>query len=86
MERLARRGEVHPDPEIAALSLRWAQLVLSVPPRHASLNANWLLRAMALVVEVISAGWVRSFSESVHERRSRRLAERIVQVRQSSTP
>jgi hypothetical protein len=78
MERLAKRGEVHPDPEIAESALRWARLVLSVEPRYARLEASRWLRAPAFVVEIISAGFVRDFSGWIHERRSRRLAQRIV--------
>ena len=78
MERLAKRAEVHPDPEIAALALQWARLLLSAEPRYARLEASRWLRVRAFVVEIISAGFVQDFSRSVHERRSRRLAQRIV--------
>lgn len=78
MERLARRGKLHPDPEIAALAVQWARLVLSVEPLYARLERSRWLRVCAFVVEIVSVGFVRDFSGSVHERRSRRLAQRIM--------
>lgn len=82
MERLARRGKVHPGPEIAALALQWARLVLSEEPRYARLEASPWLRVRAFVVEIVSLGLVQDFGRSVQERRSRRLAERIVRAQE----
>ncbi len=78
MERLARRGEAHPDPEIAAMALQWAQLVLSAEPVYARMERSRWLRVGAFAVEVVSAGFVKDFSRSVHERRTRRLARQII--------
>jgi hypothetical protein len=80
MERLASRGERHPDPQIAALAQQWAELVLSAEPRYARFEQYPWLRVWAFVVEIVSVGFVQDFTRSVHERRSRRLAQRIMKA------
>lgn len=73
---LARRGRVHPDPDVAAAALRWAHMVLACEPAHPEFDSSRLRRYRALLGEMT---WVRgSYAEWLRDRSLRRSASLII--------
>lgn len=66
--RLARRGEVDPDPETVALCLQWARLVLSSQRRYEALDAGVARRVGAFLLEMATLGFVDYFNAWARER------------------
>lgn len=80
VKRLARQGEVHSDPEVAALSLQWARATLTAEPRYT--NRPLFL---CYLTEMVTAGFNQDGSRALQERRSLRTAEQIVRAYEART-
>jgi hypothetical protein len=81
VERAARHGKLHPDPEIAALAIQWARAILAAEPRYTGRPLF-----LCYLTEFLTAGFNRDGSRALHERRSLRRAEQIVSAHEARTP
>lgn len=79
-ERLARRGLLHPDPEVAGLTIRWANAVLSAAPKYPAGSSSAGRIMGATVADVLTFGLRGDFhfQRILLERRSRKAAQNIV--------
>lgn len=78
---LARRGQVHPDPDVAAAALRWAHMVLACGPAHPEFDSSRLRRYRALLGEMT---WLSgSYAEWLRDRSLRRSAGLIIAAAES---
>jgi hypothetical protein len=78
VERLAKHGELHSDPEIAALALQWARAILSAEPRYS--NRPLFL---CYLTEILTGGFNQDGSRALQERTALRTAERIVRAHEA---
>jgi acetyl-CoA carboxylase alpha subunit len=79
VERLAKRAQLHPDPDIAAAALQWARAILSAEPRYT--NRPLFL---CYLTEILTAGFNQDGTRAFHERRSLRVAHRIVRAHETT--
>lgn len=78
--RLARRGRRHPDPEVDALVVRWAQDVLSSPPMYPELQASSMLGLKVMMTDGITGNSYGKYQIALMDRTSRRHARKILQA------
>lgn len=76
--RLARRGRRHPDPEVDALVVRWAQDVLSSPPMYQELQASSLLVLKVVIRDGITGNSCGKYQIALMDRTDRRHARKIL--------
>jgi hypothetical protein len=76
--RLARRGQRHPDPAVAAAADCWAQVLLDANDRS---DEPRLLRWVFNLVDWANAIWWVFTPDSVTQRSERRWASRVLDAR-----
>lgn len=81
VERAARHGELHSDPEIAELALQWARTILSGQTRYAGRPLF-----LCYLAEILTGGFNQDGTRALHERRSVRTAEQIVRAHEHKPP
>ncbi len=78
--QLAREGQLHPDPRVAAGALDWARLVSTIERKSTRLDDNRLLRIRAVVIELITLGTIDLYTGWVRERSLHRDADHILKA------
>jgi hypothetical protein len=73
--RLARKGEIHPDPQIAASALRWAKIVLASEPQQPTAFGRKSSYLAATLADLIHEG---NSGPAMLDRRVRKNAQNIV--------
>jgi hypothetical protein len=81
VERAARRGELHSDPETAALALQWARTILSAEARYTGRPLFF-----SYLTEIFTGGFNQDGTRALYERRSIRTAEQIVSAHEARPP
>lgn len=84
--RLARHGRLHPDPEVARLTVRWSNAVLSAEPRYPAEASSATRFFRSLLVEFFTLGlWGDfHFQRALSERRSIKFARLIIRAAESA--
>lgn len=85
-QRLARRGRLHPDPEVAGFTVQWAHAVLSVEAKYPKEAASLPRFFRAMLIEIATLGLWGDFryQSALLERKSRRVAQQILHTAEAT--
>jgi hypothetical protein len=72
VERLARRGRAHPDPEVSATALAWAEVILAAHEVEQEERLPWVERLLGGLFPV------EALNDSLHARAERRWARKVI--------
>lgn len=80
VERMARSGSLHPDTQVANLSVRWAKAILAAEPKYPAGASSAGRFFLSLLIEFFSLGlWGDfSFNPALGERRAIKCARLIL--------
>jgi hypothetical protein len=85
-QRLARHGRRHPDPEVDALAVRWAQSVLSSPSMYPELQAMKTLIFKVMITDGVTGKSYGKYQIALMDRTDRRHARNILQAHGITSP
>ena len=86
-QRLARHGRLHPDPEVARLTLQWAHAVLSVEAKYPEETSSLphFFRATLIEAATLGLGGDFRYQSALLERKSRKAAQQIIHAAEATS-